>query len=252
MRSLVSGIRLRRLAGLTLMLFGLAAGIAYAVGSVAASSTQVIHACQFKSLGTIRIVNDPSKCNLKAELPLSWNVVGPAGPKGANGAPGPPGPKGDTGPAGPKGETGPAGPKGDTGAAGETGSAGPRGDAGPAGEAGPKGDTGPAGETGPAGPKGDKGDPGPPGLSDEVIATSTVTFPVATSSAPNAQARTAMCPTTHPNVTGGGYSFNESYWPYATVVESRPLLGEDGWLVRIRNDGNTLPIPAEIFAVCVT
>ncbi|MEU6429592.1 hypothetical protein ABZ860_27160 [Microbispora sp. NPDC046973] len=52
------------------------------------------------------------------ERTVTWNVVGPEGPQGAQGpqgATGPQGPKGDTGPQGPQGATGPQGPKGDKG-----------------------------------------------------------------------------------------------------------------------------------------
>jgi len=52
-------------------------------------------------------------------------------------------------------------------------------------------------------------------------------------------------------VAGGGYSFDETFAAFAVVLESRPLLAGDGWLVRIRNTGNSLAITAGIYAVCV-
>ena len=126
---------------------------------------------------------------------------------------------------------------------------------GPTGPPGATGSPGPAGATGSPGPKGDKGDvgdTGPPGFSDEFVAEASVTFPVATIGQPDAQARTVMCPAGTPVVTGGGFSYSEPFAPFAVVLESRPLLSGDGWLVRIRNNGNSLAIPASIYAVCVS
>ena len=51
---------------------------------MAAPAPQVIHACYNKSNGTVHIVNASSDCR-RDELPVSWNVEGPAGPKGATG-----------------------------------------------------------------------------------------------------------------------------------------------------------------------
>ena len=93
---------------------------------------------------------------------------------------------------------------------------------------------------------------GPPGFSDEYISDASVSFPVATAGQPTAQARTVTCPAGTPNVTGGGYSFDEQFAGVAVVLENRPLLGENGWLVRIRNNGNTFAITAGIYAVCVS
>jgi len=112
-----------------------------AASAMAASAPKVIHACYNKSNGTVHIVNAISDCH-RDELPVSWNVEGPAGPKGATGAAGPagapgaPGPIGPAGPVGPKGAPGPAGPTGATGAVGPAGPAGPTGPAGPAGTTG--------------------------------------------------------------------------------------------------------------------
>ena len=116
----------------------------------------MIQACRAKVTGLLRVVSDPSRC-LKREIPISWNVQGPAGPAGPPGAQGP---KGEQGPAGPQGPQGEKGDKGQTGAQGPAGPQGPQGTQGtpgPAGAQGPAGPQGPAGSQGPPGPKGDPG-----------------------------------------------------------------------------------------------
>ena len=129
--------------------------------------------------------------------------------------------------------------------------------AGAQGPQGPKGDQGIQGDPGIQGAKGDKGDQGsqgaqgPPGFSDQFVAEASVSWPVATSAQPNAQARTVTCPDPTTKVMGGGYWFNESYSTWAKVIESRPLIAGTGWLVTIRNEGNSLPIPGAVYAVCV-
>jgi hypothetical protein len=180
-----------------------ATAAAWGAGAFTATSTAVINACQFKNLGTIRIVTDPAKCNTNLETAISWNVVGapgpqgPAGPKGDTGAKGETGAAGAPGTAGATGSAGPAGAKGDTGAAGKDGTngtdgaagpPGPKGEAGAAGAdglAGATGDTGapgPAGadgekgDTGPQGPKGDTGPAGPQGATGPAGAAGNVTF----------------------------------------------------------------------------
>src|SRR5262249_47493531 len=88
--------------------------------SSSAADTSVIHACRGKVHGLLRVVSAPSKCT-RRELPISWNIQGPAGP---GGPPGPQGPKGDPGPSGPQGpqgERGQAGPQGPTGPQGAKG-----------------------------------------------------------------------------------------------------------------------------------
>jgi len=87
--------------------------IVLAVGSgwaIAAStiSTATLHACASKRTGVLRLA---SKCK-SSERSVSWNTVGPRGPRGLQGA------KGDTGATGVSGAKGDAGAKGDTGAAG--------------------------------------------------------------------------------------------------------------------------------------
>jgi hypothetical protein len=98
---------------------------AIGIGGVAfaASSNSVIHACEKKSGGALRIA---SSCT-SSEQSLSWNVQGPPGPAGLQG---------------PRGETGAKGATGATGAKGATGATGAQGPAGPAGQAGPTGISG--------------------------------------------------------------------------------------------------------------
>lgn len=122
--------------------FAIGVGVAYATQSLTSATTTVINACQLKQIGTIRIVDNLSKCSTSLEIPLSWNVQGPAGN---------PGPAGATGATGAKGEKGDKGDKGDPGATGA------------AGQPGAKGDPGTPGATGATGPPGAPGDPGTPG-----------------------------------------------------------------------------------------
>ena len=68
-----------------------ATGAAYATG-VGSVSTSVINACKLNAVGTIRLVDDPAKCNTKFETAIAWNVVGPKGDTGAVGATGAQGP----------------------------------------------------------------------------------------------------------------------------------------------------------------
>ncbi len=124
-----------------------------ALGALAANHTadnSVVQACKLKMTGALRAVSDPSKCT-KREVPLAWNVQGPAGSAGPTGLQGA---KGDAGPAGPQGDRGAAGPQGLPGAQGAQGPAGAQGSAGPQGAAGAQG---PAGPQGPPGPKGEPG-----------------------------------------------------------------------------------------------
>jgi hypothetical protein len=189
--------------------------------------------------------------------------AGPAGPKGDKGEPGTASNTGATGPQGPAGPQGVQGDKGDKGdpclVANDPSCKGEKGDKGDAcivandssckGEKGDKGD--PCLVANDANCKGPKGDTGPSGVTWEDIAEASVTFPVATQQHPEAQSRTVMCPQGTTWVTGGGYSLDEGYRDYQVVLESRPLLGKDGWLVRIRNNGNSLPIPVELFVICI-
>lgn len=110
------------------------AGLAVAGGGYAAlqgawvGADGVVRAC-VTSKGKIRLLAPGDACDAK-ETAVSWNQVGPQGPKGDTG---------DTGPQGPKGDTGAPGPKGDKGA---QGAQGPQGIPGPQGPAGPSGVSG--------------------------------------------------------------------------------------------------------------
>lgn len=178
-------IRRRPLVCLAVLgLFALGAGVAYAAQSLSSATTTVINACQLKQVGTIRIVDNLNKCSASYELPLSWNVQGPAGgsgPIGATGVKGETGQPGATGPQGPQGlqglqgerglpgqdgppgSPGAEGPKGHSGDAGPAGANGSDGAAGATGATGPAGATGAQGQTGPAGPQGPIGPQGPAG-----------------------------------------------------------------------------------------
>ena len=77
-----------------------------------------IYGCYGKFIGMVRVVSGPGKCDLKLEIPMSWNSEGPIGPAGPTGATGPQGPQGAQGPAGPAGPEGPQGAQGPAGPAG--------------------------------------------------------------------------------------------------------------------------------------
>jgi len=126
------------------------AGALTALATTRAAESSVIQACKQRVTGLLRVVASPSQCT-KRELPISWNIQGPAG------SPGP------TGPQGSKGDPGPAGPQGERGAAGPQGPAGPQGAQGSPGAAGPQGPAGPQGAAGAQGPAGAQGRPGPKG-----------------------------------------------------------------------------------------
>ena len=125
------------------------AGVA-ADAAVPVDGTGAINGCYQRSSGQLRVVDPAPAGNGRggcssAEIPISWNQVGP---------------QGASGPAGAQGEPGPAGPEGPAGAPGADGAAGPEG---PVGEPGPPGPVGPAGAVGPAGPAGPAGPQGLPG-----------------------------------------------------------------------------------------
>jgi hypothetical protein len=102
----------------------LAAGAALAADRAPErKATGVITACVKKPGGRTRIVSGPGQCR-RGEQAVSWNIQGPAGPRGATG---PAGPAGATGSDGARGPTGAAGPAGPAGAPGPTGPAGPQG-----------------------------------------------------------------------------------------------------------------------------
>jgi len=114
------------------LLVGAASAAVAGVGRKDRPTGDTITACAARTNGRLRLISASASCKA-SERRLSWNVAGPAGPKG------------DVGPPGPQGERGAAGPRGEQGTRGETGSQGPAGAAGPAG---------------PQGPVGPKGDPG--------------------------------------------------------------------------------------------
>lgn len=116
--------RVVRVAVLSVVLLGLAGGIAYAT---IPDSNHVYTACMLKVTGTVRLI-DTSLPNhdLRGhctpwEEQISWNQ------QGQQGSPGLQGPKGDAGPQGPKGDTGAQGPQGIQGPKGDTGAMGPSG-----------------------------------------------------------------------------------------------------------------------------
>jgi len=82
-----------------------AAASTYAWAS-AGAATQTLNACVEQN-GQLRLVAVAGDCK-KAETPLSWNTVGPAGPAGADGKQGPAGQNGSPGPQGPPGASGSA------------------------------------------------------------------------------------------------------------------------------------------------
>jgi hypothetical protein len=125
----------RRRVLLVALPLALAAGVALAAQQPSARrpSSAVINACVKKKSGKVRVVASLNACR-RGEMPLSWNVQGPAGSRGPTGAPGV---------AGPTGPAGAAGPKGDAGARGATGPAGAPGPAGRQGSTGPQGPPGP-------------------------------------------------------------------------------------------------------------
>ncbi len=228
---------------LTLAIFGVAAGIAYATSAIAAVSTTVIEACQLKSLGTIRIVSDPSKCHATAETPLSWNVQGPAGPMGPQGA------------TGATGATGPAGPKGaDSTVAGPPGQ---KGDQGLRGDPGPKGDPGEPGQRGATGPQGPDGPQGPAGAGTGAQVVQTLAIAYQTTSQQFAE---AWCPLGKV-VTGGGYRFLTGGWgdfptdivPVVSEPKQNGSTGRMGWSVAAKVIGGGSPASPwaiDVYAIC--
>lgn len=101
MRAPYIGGRGRRLGLVTLAIFAVGGGIAYAT---VPDSGGVFNACMLKATGTVRMV-DPSApghsllshpCNTTLETSISFNQRGQQGP---------PGPQGNTGPQGPPGES---------------------------------------------------------------------------------------------------------------------------------------------------
>jgi hypothetical protein len=89
MASTSSG-RAVRLLGALIVIAGLGAGAAYGTSLVGTRTlaTNVIQVCENPGNGALRVVADnQTDCHAK-ETPISWNVVGPPGPKGDPGADG--------------------------------------------------------------------------------------------------------------------------------------------------------------------
>jgi hypothetical protein len=148
----------RRIVAALLALGVIVLGVPGDVGA-ARPKTHRLYACVTAAYNTLNLTTKHAHCP-RGQFKVSWNVVGPQGPKGGGGVPGQAGPKGDTGPVGPQGETGPVGAKGDTGPVGAKGDNGP---------VGAKGDTGPVGATGPQGPQGQVGPAGSPDSPQQVL-----------------------------------------------------------------------------------
>jgi Collagen triple helix repeat (20 copies) len=240
----------------------LVAGGGYAI----ASGGSPINACVHKGDHVLYT----GRCK-KGDDKLSWNKVGPPGPRGATGATGPAGP---TGPAGATGPTGAKGPQGDTGATGAQGPAGPpgpqgpkgdtgatgaQGPAGPAGPQGPKGDTGATGgqgPAGPAGPQGPAGPTGPPGLSGVQTVTGTATLVWPSGGTGSAQVG-VQCPGGK-RIIGGGAGSNFANAAY--VDESRPIDipgTYEGWTATLstpnaNTSGSQINITLTAYAICAT
>ena len=152
--------------------------------------------------------------------------------------------QGARGPEGPPGAPGAAGPKGDTGAPGSasnTGATGPKGDRGDKGDQGDKGDKGDQGQQGIQGVQGNTGAAG--------VADSTVVFLTFSTPGGGFASGVANCPNQQPHVLGGGYELPDSIGNLANVMQSRPLLGENGWVVRIRS-GAQNAFNTTAYAVC--
>ena len=200
-----------------------------------------IQGCYSKKNGRLRVVADARSCG-PTELPISWNVQGPAGERGPVGPQGPQGAKGDQGPTGPVGAPGPLGPQGDPGPKGDPGprgadgtqgpegprgreglqgAQGPKGDPGPQGEQGPRGEQGEEGPEGEQGPKGDRGPQGDPGSAlafAHVLLDGTIE--------PDRSKGIAAGAVSH--VVGSGlYCFNLSFAPKNIVAAT------DGWFVNL-------------------
>ena len=166
------------------------------------------------------------------------------GPRGRTGPRGPAGPAGSVGPAGSAGSAGSVGPAGAVGSAGPPGAAGPQGELGPQGFQGATGATGATGGTGPKGPQGPQGPQGPAGVPNTTVVTTTFSTPGGSFAS-----GIAMCPAARPNVLGGGYELSDSIGNLANIMQTRPLGGEDGWLVRVRS-GAQNAFNTTVWAVC--
>lgn len=110
---------------------------------------------------------------------------------------------------------------------------------------GATGATGATGTNGTNGTNGNTGAQGPAGFAETYVVYENVSTAVSSFSY-----GVANCPTYAPNIAGGGYEIADSSSGVATVMQSRPLLGENGWAVRMRNGGNTFALSWTVYAVC--
>jgi hypothetical protein len=173
--------------------------------------------------------------NLAGTVDLLVDIVGYYEVSTPGGSQGSPGPKGDTGA---QGSPGPRGTTGSPGLAGLPGVPGPPG---------VRGDPGAPGSQGPPGLKGDTGAPGAPALTDTVVVSSNFTV-----LSGQITSGVAVCPLSHPNVTGGGHSIADSVGNLADVLSSWPWIpNNNGWNVRVRS-GALNPFNVAVYAVCAT
>lgn len=113
-----------RTRSLAVFVCGLLLG-ALGVSFAAAESVVVFNACLTAKGGALYNVTTSAALPCKSgDLTVSWNQIGPAGPKGDTGPQGVEGAVGPQGPQGAVGPSGPQGPKGDTGPQGPTGASG--------------------------------------------------------------------------------------------------------------------------------
>ena len=218
-------------------------------------NNNTIYACYQKNSGDLRKVSGPGQCR-NSEVEINWNVAG---------VPGPQGPCGPCGPQGAKGEKGDKGDKGDTGAPGAKGEQGLKGDKGDTGDKGEKGEPGqsvtseviPVGDArctnglggvqytdstgvrvicnglqGATGEKGEKGDTGAAGTAANFYIRESSTHSAKKNSDPTGFETTisVLC-STGDKAIAGGYIANRTL----VVVENRPTVNGDGWLLTVYN-----------------
>ena len=189
------------------------------------------------SVGTPQLRNGAvTATKVKAHSLLAADFAGgqlPSGAQGARGAVGPQGLPGATGPEGARGPAGPQGPDGLAGARGSNGSTGPQGPEGPAGAQGPAGAEGPAGAQG---PKGDSG------TAHTALAQNTTVVQ------PGADVViSATCPA-GTTVTGGGFLAAAGL----QAEESSPDLGNNAWVLEVKNPSSSVAVQTFVQAVCAS
>lgn len=86
---------------------------------------------------------------------------------------------------------------------------------------------------------------GPAGFTSTTIVTASVSVPVG-----GTLTQSVTCPVSVPRAIGGGFEVPDAYSNVMTVLQDRPLGGGEGWAVRMRNGGSSLPLPYAIWAVC--